>query len=290
MSAVLNVGTQNGQFVPLGYEHIATTIDDVQFEKSSGYLVVSDIRVVWHKKPRALSGGMLGGFLKAAAVGAAGAAIGGQLRSHGGFVGNVVGRGVQTATGATATAIAFNAMRANQLVHRAPDGSAETMAIPLPTIKNATVEKDMLIILLTTGDQIVFKSSKSKMFSVAAAQIKSAKQQSNCSFCGAAIPPGATHCPNCGAAVTVGTGGPAPAAPAGAGAYPGPSSVSLPLGGVPPQMVQAQCPYCKQTVAVGRMCANCGKPLLVTCGKCKQEVPLWMYPQGRCPNCGEKLF
>jgi predicted RNA-binding Zn-ribbon protein involved in translation (DUF1610 family) len=288
MSVVLNVGTQNGQFVPLGYEHVATTINDVEFEKKDGYLVVSDIRVVWYKKPKSASGGMLKGFLKAAAVGAAGAAIGGELRSRGGFVGNIVGRGVQTATGATATAIAFDAMGRNQVVHRTPDGSAETMAIPLPTIKNATVEKDMLTITLTTGDQIVFKSSKAQMLSVAVAQIQTVKQQNNCSFCGAAIPQGSTHCPNCGAAVTVGTSRVAPAAPAGASA--GPSSVSLNLGGIAPQMIQAQCPYCKQTVAVGRRCANCGKPLMVTCGKCKQEIPLWMYPQGRCPNCGERLF
>jgi hypothetical protein len=288
MSLVLNVGMQNGQFVPLGYEHVATTIDDVEFEKKDGYLVISDVRVVWYKKLK--SGGMFKGILKAAAVGAAGAAIGGQLRSHGGFVGNIVGRGVQTATSAAATAITFDAMHANQLVHRAPDGSAETMAIPLPTIKNATVQKDLLIIMLATGDQIAFKSSKSKMFAVAVAQIETAKQQSNCSFCGAAIPPGATHCPNCNAAVTVTAGRPAPPPPAAPGGYAGPSAVSVNFGGVTPQMVQAQCPYCRQTVAVGRRCANCGKPLLVTCGHCKEEVPLWIYPQGRCPHCGEKLF
>lgn len=293
MGLVLNVGLQGEQFVPLGHEHVATNIDEVEFEKDKGHLVVSDIRVVWYKNPKSQKGEFLKGFLKAAAVGVAGAAIGGELRQHGGFVGGVVGRGLQTATTATAAAIVFKSLTTNQLVQRGPDGSAETLAIPIRAIKNATVQKDILIIMLTSGDQLVFKSKNAKMFSVASAQIQVARDANTCPYCGQTPPPGAITCPRCGASVS-GTGVPAaqatPAPVRPGGAYTGPSAVSVTLPTMTPQMMQAQCPYCRATVAVGRMCANCGKPLMITCSQCKNDVPLWVYPQGRCPNCGNKLF
>jgi DNA-directed RNA polymerase subunit RPC12/RpoP len=293
MGLVFNVGLQGEQFAPLNHEQVATTIDEVEFEKDKGHLVVSDIRVVWYKNPKSQKGEFLKGFLKAAAVGVVGAAVGGELRQHGGFVGGLVGRGLQTATTATATAIVFKSLTSNQLIQRGPDGSAETLAIPIRAIKNATVQKDTLVIMLAGGDQLLFKSKNAKMFSVASAQIQTARDANKCPYCGQQPAPGAITCPRCGASVS---GGGAPAAPAPSaparpgGAYTGPGGVSVTLPTVTPQMMQAQCPYCRVTVAVGRMCANCGKPLMITCSQCKQDVPLWVYPQGRCPNCGNKLF
>jgi predicted amidophosphoribosyltransferase len=205
----------------------------------------------------------------------------------------VVGRGLQTATTATAAAIVFKSLTTNQLVQRGPDGSAETLAIPMRAIKGASVQKDTLVIMLTSGDQVLFKSKNAKMFTVATAQIQVARDANTCPYCGQTPPPGAITCPRCGASVS-GTAAPA-ASPAPAqtrpgGGYAGPGAVSVTLPTMTPQMMQAQCPHCRATVAVGRMCANCGKPLMVTCSQCRQDVPLWVYPGGFCPICGSKLF
>jgi hypothetical protein len=300
MAQVLNVGLQGEQFVPLGHEQVATRIDEVEFEKEKGHLVVSDIRVVWYKNPKSQKSGILKGILAAAAVGVAGAAIGSELRQHGGFVGAIAGRGIQTAATATATAVVFHSLNSNQLVQRGADGSAETLAIPARAIKNATVQKDLLIIMLTSGDQLIFKAKNAKMLPVASAQIQIARDANKCPYCGQQPPPGAITCPRCGASVS-GAGAPAaPAAPSAAppsaaysgpgGAYSGPAPMPVAPSSFAQQMMLVQCPYCRTTVSAGRMCAKCGRPLIVACSQCRQDVPLWMYPQGYCPNCGNKLF
>ena len=86
MTSFLNVAVQDGQFVPLGHEKVATAIDEVKFEGENGRLVVSDVRVVWYKQEKKKGGGLFGGFAKALAVGVAGSAAAGVARRHGGIV------------------------------------------------------------------------------------------------------------------------------------------------------------------------------------------------------------
>jgi len=290
MAFFMNVAIQDGRFVPLAHEQVATSIDDVKFEGNDGHLVVTDVRVVWYKKPKKKRGGLLGGFAKALAVGVAGAAASSALRTHGGVVGDIVGRGVETAADATATAIVFDTLASNQLIRRGPDGQAESLAIPLLAIKDITAQGKQLVVTLESGDALVFNSSKAKMLAVAAAQIKSVKQQNKCPYCGAAIPPGSTHCPNCAAPVTSAAAPRAPTPPMAPAApmapvAPGPVMMPFPMG-----IPQIQCPYCRATVTPAKVCPNCGRQLIVTCSKCETDVPLFLYPQGRCPNCGNKLF
>lgn len=280
MSEFLNVAVQNGQFVPLGYEQVATAIDEVKFEGKNGRLIVSDVRVVWHKVEKPKGGGLFGGFAKALAVGVAGSALAGAARRHGGFAGRAVGRGIQHATDATATAIMFDTLASNQLIARAPDGSAETIAIPLISIDSVSSPQDKLIITLSVGDNLIFTSDKEKMFAVAEAQIQSAKTKNKCPFCGTHVPDGTTHCPHCSAPVRSGPSTPTPPTPAA-----GPAMMP---GGMP-SIPQVQCPHCKQTVTMSQACTNCGKKLIAQCPKCDAEYPLFMYPGKHCPQCGTKM-
>ncbi|MFX0168576.1 MAG: hypothetical protein ACFE89_04370 [Candidatus Hodarchaeota archaeon] len=280
MTDFLNVAIQNGQFVPLGHEQVATTIDEVRFEGETGRLVVSDVRVVWYKQQKKKGGGLLGGFAKAFAVGVAGSAAAGVARRHGGIIGRAVGHGIQSATDATAKAIVFDSLRGNQLVTRGADGSAESLAIPLIAIDNISSPNDKLIITLNGGDDIEFTSKKEKMFAIVEAQIETAKAKNKCPYCSAHIPNGATHCPNCAAAVRSGTAStPSPVTPATMPTTPG----------VMPSMPQVQCPHCKNTVAISERCTQCGGTLIAHCPKCNAEYPLFMYQGNFCPKCGAKI-
>ncbi|MFX1318164.1 MAG: zinc ribbon domain-containing protein [Promethearchaeota archaeon] len=282
MTEFLSVSVQNGQLVPLGYEKIATAIDDVQFEGNKGRLAVSDVRIVWYRREKPKGGGMLGGFAKAFAVGVAGSVAAGAARRHGGFVGRAVGRGIQHASYATATAIMINTLSTNQMVARGQGGVAESLAVPLMVIDNIDSPGKKLVITLSSGEDIEFESNKPQMFAVVEAQIESAKVKNKCPFCGTHVPSGETHCPHCGAPVRTSSSDSPP--------VPTPSAGPAMMPGTMPSMPQAQCPYCKSTVPISEHCSNCGKKLIVHCSKCDAELPLFMFPGKFCPNCGNKLF
>ena len=281
MTDFLNVAVQNGQFVPLGHEKVATAIDEVKFEGENGRLVVSDVRVVWYKQEKKKGGGMFGGFAKAFAVGVAGSAAAGVARRHGGILGRAVGRGIQHATDATARAIVVQSLRGNDLITRGADGSAETLAIPLITIENVDSPNAKLIITLSGGDDIEFTSKKEKMFAIVEAQIEAARAKNKCPYCSAHIPNGATHCPNCAAAVrTEAASAPTPSMPAT-----GPTI----MPGAIPSIPQVQCPHCQKQVTISEFCGQCGGKLIAHCPKCDSEYPLFMHQGKFCPKCGAKL-
>ena len=282
MTEFLNVSVQNGQLVPLGYEKIASTIDDVRFEKNTGRLVVSDVRLVWYKMEKPKGGGMFGGFAKAFAVGVAGSVAAGAAQRHGGIFGRAVGRGIRTASHATATAIMINTLSTNQMVARGQGGVAETLAVPLMIIDNIDSPGNKLVITLSSGEDIEFEAKKPQMFAVIEAHIESAKVKSKCPFCGTHVPSGKTHCPHCGAPVRTPSSDPPPISTPSAGPAFTPGTM--------PAMPQAQCPHCKNTVPISEHCSNCGKKLIVHCSKCDAELPLFMFPGKFCPNCGNKLF
>ncbi|MFX1510449.1 MAG: zinc ribbon domain-containing protein [Promethearchaeota archaeon] len=281
MTEFLNVSVQNGQLVPLGYEKIETTIDDVKFEGNSGNLAVSDIRIVWYKLEKQKGGGLLGGFAKAFAVGVAGSVAAGAARRHGGFAGRAIGRGISHATHATATAIVLDTISTNQMVARGKGGVAESLAVPLMVIDNIDSPQNKLVITLTSGEDIQFESKKPQMFAVIEAQIEAAKVKNKCPFCGSSIPAGDTHCPHCAAPVTSG----APSSPSPAPPVTGPAMMP---GGMP-AIPQVQCPHCHKTVPISERCTQCGKELIVHCSKCDSEYPLFMFQGNFCPKCGNKI-
>ncbi|MFX1565375.1 MAG: hypothetical protein ACFFCH_05240 [Promethearchaeota archaeon] len=281
MTEFLNVAVQNGQLVPLGYEKIATTIDDVKFEGNTGHLAVSDIRIVWYKLEKQKGGGLFGGFAKAFAVGVAGSVAAGAARRHGGFAGRAIGRGIRTATHATATAIVLDTISTNQMVARGKGGVAESLAVPLMVIDNIDSPQNKLVITLTSGEDIQFESKKPQMFAVIEAQIEAAKVKNKCPFCGTSIPTGETHCPHCAAPVTSS----ASTSPPPASQVTGPAMMP---GSMPP-IPQVQCPHCNKTVPISERCNQCGKELIVHCSKCDSEYPLFMFQGNFCPKCGNKI-
>ncbi len=281
MTEFLSVSFQDGQFVPLGYEEVATTIDEVKFEGSNGRLVVSDVRVIWYKVEKPKGRGLLGGFAKAFAVGVAGSVAADTARRHGGIFGRAIGRGIRHATYATTSAIMFDTLASKQLVARGEDGKAESLAIPLMAIDNVDSPKNKLTITLSSGEDIEFESKKPQMFAVVEAQIETAKAKNKCPFCGTHIPSGKTHCPHCAAPVKSGpSGAPPSATPVG-------PQARMPSG--MPSIPQVQCPHCKATVPMSEACTNCGKKLIVHCPKCDSDYPLFMYQGKFCPKCGHKI-
>ncbi len=281
MAEFLNVAVQNGQLVPLGYENVSTTVEEVKFEGNNGRLAVSDVRLVWYKFEKPKGGGLFGGFAKALAVGVAGSVAADAARRHGGFVGRAVGRGIQHATQATATAIMINTMTTNQMIARGKGGIAESLAIPLMIIDNIDSPGNKLTITLSSGEDIEFESKKPQMFAIVEAHVEAAKIKNKCPFCGTHVPSGQTHCPHCAAPVQSGT----PMSSAPTAPMTGPAMMP---GGMP-AMPQVQCPHCKNTVPISEHCSNCGKPLIAHCSKCDSEFPLFMYQGNFCPKCGNKL-
>lgn len=281
MTEFLNVSVQNGQLVPLGYENIATAIDEVKFEGKNGRLTVSDVRLVWYKVEKKRGGGLFGGFAKALAVGVAGSVAAGAARRHGGFAGRALSRGIRHATHATATAIVVDSLSSNDMIARGQGGDAESLAIPLMVIDNIDSPQKKLVITLTSGENIEFEGKKPQMFAVIEAQIEAAKTKNKCPFCGTNVPSGETHCPHCAAPVRSGASGPpTPSTPVA-----GPTIMP---GGMP-AIPQVQCPHCKNTVPISERCNQCGKPLIVHCSKCDTDYPLFMFQGNFCPKCGNKI-
>jgi len=281
MTEFLNVSVQNGQLVPLGYENVETTVDEVKFEGNNGRLSVSDVRLIWYKIEKPKGGGLFGGFAKALAVGVAGSVAADAARRHGGIVGGALGRGIQHATHATATAIVIDTLSTNQMIARGDGGIAESLAIPLMTIDNIDSPGNKLVITLSSGENIEFECKKSQMFAVVEAQIESAKSKNKCPFCGTHVPSGQTHCPHCAAPVKSGPLAAPPSTPPMAGP-------TMMPGGMP-SIPKVQCPHCKNTVPISERCTQCGKPLIAHCSKCHSEYPLFMYQGNFCPKCGNKL-
>ncbi len=281
MTEFLNVSVQNGQLVPLGYEKVATKIDDVKFEGNTGRLVVSDVRIVWYKVEKPKGGGLFGGLAKAFAVGVAGSVAADAVGRHGGVFGRAVGRGVRHASHVAASAIVFDTLSSNQMVARGQGGVAESLAIPLMAIDNIDSPKNKLVITLSSGEDIEFESKKPQMFAIVEAQIETAKSKNKCPFCGTHVPAGDTHCPHCSAPMKTGS--------AAALAPPTPISSPTMIPGGMPSMPQVQCPHCKAMVTLSEACTNCGKKLIARCSKCDSEYPLFMYQGKFCPKCGNKI-
>lgn len=123
----LNVGLdQNGQFIPLNYEHIGTTLDNVKFDKDWGTLTVSDVRIVWYKKKSA-GKAILKGALAAAAVGIASAAAGQVIgRSVGGWAGHIARSAITGAGFAVGSGMIFGAMTGNDFMNIGRDGKLDS--------------------------------------------------------------------------------------------------------------------------------------------------------------------
>lgn len=283
----LNVGfDQNGHFIPLNYEHVSTTVDNVKFDKDWGTLTVSDVRIVWYKK-RSMGKAILKGALAAAAVGAAGTIAGQVLgRSAGGWAGNIAQRAI-TGVGFTfGSGLILSAMSGNDFMNLSRDGKLDSIAIPLASVKDVQSDNKGLTVILESGDSMRFEVKNTKFLPAIKATIKTKKDEGKCPYCGAAIPLGKTSCQSCGAPVRGSIVSPGSARTSSAG---GGSQLGV-QGPVDQATQTTRCPSCGKQVPLAKFCFECGTPLMQgqVCPNCGQAIPANLSGKF-CPHCGGKI-
>jgi len=280
----LNVGfDQNGQFIPLTYEHISTTLDNVKFDKDWGTLTISDVRIVWYKK-RSVGKAILKGALAAAAVGIA-SGVAGEIvgRNVGGLAGHIARRAITGAGFAIGSGMILGAMTGNDFMNIGRDGKLESLAIPLASVKDVQSDSKGLTIILESGDSMRFEVKNLKALPAIKTTIKAKKDEGKCPYCGAVIPQGNTSCQSCGAPVRASTVPPGTARP--------PSAFGSQIGAQGPAsqtMQTTRCPSCGKQVPLAKFCFECGSPIGQVCPNCGQAIPSNMSGKF-CPHCGGKL-
>lgn len=228
----------------MDYERKMVREKDVKFDDEDGSLELTDIRIVWIKKPSKWGGAkkfgaIAGSIAAAAAVGALGDAIGGGA-----------GRAVSRAgrhMGYAAVGIAITSWNRDSYYNKDKDGNTESIAVPLLAISQAAQSGDRLICELKSGGTMDFKFKKKKVISSIIANITSAQNKGKCPYCGANAG-NVAACPKCGAPIEGGGDG-APHTEGG--------SVTVSTGGD-----GAFCTNCgNPNEAGGKFCGKCGSPL-----------------------------
>lgn len=213
----LNVGyDNNGNFIPLQYENVGITIEHVKFEKDSGRLTVSDVRVVWHKDKSRKKEILKEALQVAAVVGAVAlaAAAGGSMGRGGrSWAGNAIGNAMTGAAFGLGAGLIFHSMGRNDFENKDKEGKLDSIAIPLASIKDIQTDSKGFILFLASGDTMVFEVKETKYLPAIKATIIMKKDEGKCPYCGTIVPPGNTACPSCGAPVR---GSIAPPSPGGA--------------------------------------------------------------------------
>ncbi|MHA1771663.1 MAG: zinc ribbon domain-containing protein [Candidatus Thorarchaeota archaeon] len=260
----------------MSYERKMVREDDVKFDGEDGILELTDVRLVWYKKPKK---SRFGGLKKIGAVAGAlaGAAIlegvGGQIGGIGGRALRGVGRGL--AYGAVGAAV--YSWTADNFYNRGPNGETESLAIPLIAIANAQQSGKELIIDLKSGGNLRFEFKQSKVIPSVTANITQAQNEGKCPYCGH-VAGNATTCPNCGASINPGGAGGAAGAPAGSPSDSVHISVHEEDGVRRATVTSADGTYhvdVHEGGGGGGYCPNCGSPV----------------PAGAkfCNNCGQRL-
>jgi RNA polymerase subunit RPABC4/transcription elongation factor Spt4 len=282
----LNVGYDNdGNFIPLRYETPGIQIEHVKFEKDTGRLMVSDIRVVWHKEKSRKKEILKEALEVAAVVGTvalAGAAAGRMGRGIGrGMAGRALG-GAMTGLGfGLGAGMMINAMNRNHFENRDKDGNLDSIAIPLIAIQDFQSDSKGFTLFLESGDVMSFELHDMKYLPAIKSAILSKKDEGKCPYCGTIVPPGGTSCPSCGAPVR---GPPLKPSPAGA---PRPS-VTAQVAVQGPAVQTVKCSKCGRMVPLSRFCPVCGAPIESFCPHCGKAIPSDVTGNF-CPFCGGKI-
>ncbi len=210
----LAVAFTDSGLTPLAYEKKMVREKDVKFDKEDGILELTDVRLVWYKKPKKSRFGGLG-KIGAVAGAIAGAAV---LDAIGSEMGGIGGRAVRRAGYAMADAAigaAIYSWTAEQFYNKGPNGETESIAIPLVAIGNAQQSGRNLVIELNSGGTMIFEFKQQKVIPALIANIRASADAGKCPYCGTPAK-NAAQCPNCGA--PLGGSGTAPPAHGGGGA------------------------------------------------------------------------
>ncbi|MFW9963458.1 MAG: zinc ribbon domain-containing protein [Candidatus Sifarchaeia archaeon] len=198
----LTVSYSDSGLSTMSYERKMVREKDVKFDGEDGSLEVTDVRLVWYKKP---SGG---GWKKwgALAGAVAGAALlegaGRQMGGIGGHVTRSLARGITYA----AVGTAISSWTADSYYNKDKDGNTESLALPLIVISQASQSGERLIVELRSGGTMEFHFKQKKVIPSILANVVSAQEQGKCPYCGTNAG-NVPSCPNCGGIIEGGAGG-----------------------------------------------------------------------------------
>ncbi len=228
----------------MGHEKKMVREKDVKFDGEDGSFELTDIRLVWIKKPSKWGGAKKFGA-RAAGV-AAGVAVGALGDQIGGVGGRAIRRASHRMTGA-AVGLAITSWTMDSYYNKDKDGNTESIAIPVLAVSQAAQSGDKLVVDLKSGGNMQFKFKQKKVIPSIIANISSAQNAGKCPYCGTNAG-NAAACPKCGAPIEGGGGGPT----AGGDSF----TATVSTGGG------------------SGFCTNCGTPLEAGdrfCGKCGQQ-------------------
>ncbi len=231
----LTVAYSDRGLTTMDYEKKMVREKDVKFDGEDGSLEVTDVRIVWYKKPSRMGGLKKFGAVAGAIAGAA--LLEGAGRQMGGLGGRALraaGRGI----GYAAVGTAISSWTRDSYLNKDNKGNTESLALPLVAISNAAQSGDRLILDLGSGGNVELKFKQKKVIPTVIANISGAQQSGKCPYCGAGGASGAASCGKCGAPLG-GSGGVSSAGGGGSG-----------------------------------FCKNCGQPLDAGdrfCGKCGHQ-------------------
>jgi len=180
----------------MNYERKMVREKDVKFDGEDGSLELTDVRLVWYKKP---SGG---GWKKWGAI--AGAVAGAALLEGAGRQMGGIGRHVtrSLARGITYAAVgtAISSWTADSYYNKDQNGNTESLALPLLAISQVTQSDNRLIVELKSGGDMQFHFKQKKVIPSIIANVSSAQTQGKCPYCGTNAG-NVPSCPNCGGVI-----------------------------------------------------------------------------------------
>jgi hypothetical protein len=278
--------TQSGSGLQtMDYERKMVREKDVKFDGEDGSLELTDVRLVWYKKPKKQSGLRKFGALAGAVAGAA--LLEGAGRQMGGIGGRAlrsVGRGI----GYAAVGTAVSSWTRDSYYNKDDKGNTESIALPLLAITQATQSGNKLIVELKAGGNMQFEFKQKKVIPGVVANVNVAQDEGKCPYCGTGAG-NAVSCPKCGAPLGGSGGGGGRAASGGGGTTVdvrgdrgagGPGSMRITYsedadGDGQPDSVQIDYGGGGGGGGGGGYCSNCGQ----------------QYPAGAkfCNGCGHKV-
>ncbi len=265
----LTVSYSDSGLQTMNHERKMVREKDVKFDGEDGSLELTDVRLVWYKKPSRKGGLKKWGALAGAVAGAA--LLEGAGRQMGG-VGRHVTRSLARGITYAAVGTAISSWTADSYYNKDKDGNTESMALPLIAISNASQSGDRLIVELKSGGSMDFKFKQKRVIPSIIANVSSAQSQGKCPYCGTNAG-NVPSCPNCGGVIEGGAPAPGAGTPAG-----GAGSMTIHYqdrdGDGEPDSVTVTGAGAPGGGQAG-FCMNCGQP----------------YPQGArfCNGCGQKV-
>ncbi|MFQ5831647.1 MAG: zinc ribbon domain-containing protein [Candidatus Thorarchaeota archaeon] len=228
----LNVTYSGSGLTTMSHERKMVREKDVKFDNEDGSIELTDIRLVWIKKPSRWGAAKKFGALAGAVAGAA--ILEGIGREMGGVGGRAV-RGIGRGLGFAAIGAAITSWSSDSFYNKDANGNTESLAIPLLAISQVAQSGNSLIVSLKSGGDMRFRFKQKRVIPSIMANVSAAQNEGKCPYCGTNAG-NAAKCPNCGGTLEGGTG----AAPSG----------------------DSYCSNCGATLDAGdKFCGRCGHPV-----------------------------